>query len=354
VKKLKVLDLFSGVGGFSLGLERTGGFETVAFCEIDPYAQKVLKKHWPDVPIIDDIRNFDGIAADVICGGYPCQPFSNAGKRDGAADDRHLWPEMYRLIKSVKPRWVIAENVAGHITMGLDNVLSDLEAEGYAWWTFIIPAVAVDAKHRRDRVWILAHSESERSKKRTTGASTAQIDVADTRHTGIHQRWQLENAETENGEPGRVEPNELPEGRESTGTTMADTKSQRTGYERENIRPTFHEVNTPDDASGDCRGNDKHEHRQDVAHSIGAGLEGQPWHGANGNKPGRLCEEQDRPVSESGLCGNRQTRWEPEPAICRVAHGIPSRVDRLKCLGNAVVPQIPEMIGYAILEAEKA
>lgn len=163
---MKVLDLFSGIGGFSLGLERAG-METVAFCEIDPYCRKVLRKHWPDIPVFDDIHEVtpetlasEGIdAIDVVCGGYPCQPFSTAGKRECAEDDRHLWPEMYRIIKAVRPRWVFAENVAGHITMGLDDVLSDLEAEGYTCWSFVIPACAVDARHRRDRVWIVAHSE---------------------------------------------------------------------------------------------------------------------------------------------------------------------------------------------------
>jgi DNA (cytosine-5)-methyltransferase 1 len=157
---LKVLDLFSVIGGFSLGLERTGGFETVAFCEIDPFCQKVLKKHWPDVPIYNDVRtlNYDG-PVDVITGGYPCQPFSLAGKRQGESDDRHLWPAMFSLVKKHRPSWVIGENVAGHIGMGLDDVLSDLEGEAYAVRTFVIPACAVDAPHRRDRVWIVAHTD---------------------------------------------------------------------------------------------------------------------------------------------------------------------------------------------------
>ncbi len=157
---MKVLDLFSGIGGFSLGLERAG-METVAFCEIEPFCRRVLNKHWPDVPIFGDIRGLDGKrfkgAVDVVCGGYPCQPFSTAGKRKGKADDRHLWPEMYRIIKTIRPRWVIAENVAGHVNLGLDDVLSDLEAQNYTSWTFIIPACAVGHYQRRDRVWILSN-----------------------------------------------------------------------------------------------------------------------------------------------------------------------------------------------------
>ena len=164
---MKVLDLFSGIGGFSLGLE-AAGFETAAFCEYDQEAQKVLRKNWPDVPIFSDVRTLtkqelqdNGIQnIGLICGGYPCQPFSLAGERRGAEDDRHLWPEMFRLVKELRPTWVIGENVAGHINMGLDEVLADLETEGYTARTFVIPACAVDAHHRRDRVWTVAHTSS--------------------------------------------------------------------------------------------------------------------------------------------------------------------------------------------------
>jgi site-specific DNA-cytosine methylase len=160
MEKLRVLSLFAGIGGFDLGLERTGGFSTVAFCEIEPFAQRVLKKHWPHVHCFDDVRKLTGAdigPVDVICGGYPCQPFSTAGKRQGKEDDRHLWPEFMRLVVELRPTWVIGENVAGHISMGLDDVLADLEAEGYACRTFVVPACAVGASHRRDRVWTVAH-----------------------------------------------------------------------------------------------------------------------------------------------------------------------------------------------------
>jgi DNA (cytosine-5)-methyltransferase 1 len=164
---MKVLDLFSGIGGFSLGLE-AAGFETAAFCEYDQEAQKVLRKNWPDVPIFSDVRTLtkqelqdNGIQnIGLICGGYPCQPFSVAGERRGAEDDRHLWPEMFRLVQELRPTWVIGENVAGHINMGLDEVLADLENENYTARTFVIPACAVDAHHRRDRVWTVAHTSS--------------------------------------------------------------------------------------------------------------------------------------------------------------------------------------------------
>jgi DNA (cytosine-5)-methyltransferase 1 len=157
---LKHLDLFSGIGGFALAA-RNVGWQTVGFCESEPFCQSVLRKHWPDVPIHDDVRTLTSDAVgsvDIITGGYPCQPFSLAGERRGQDDDRHLWPHFARLIRELRPRWVLGENVAGHITLGLDDVLADLEGLGYAWEAFVIPAVAVDARHRRDRVWIAAHA----------------------------------------------------------------------------------------------------------------------------------------------------------------------------------------------------
>ncbi|SDH85081.1 DNA (cytosine-5)-methyltransferase 1 [Aneurinibacillus thermoaerophilus] len=169
---MKMLDLFSGIGGISLAAD-WAGIETVAFCEIEPFCQKVLRKHWPDVPIFDDVTKLskqtlteagvidDERAIDIICGGYPCQPFSNAGKRAGTKDDRHLWPEMFRLIQELRPTWVVGENVAGHVSMGLGDVLSDLESEGYQTRAFLIPACAVGAIHRRDRVFVVAHSNNK-------------------------------------------------------------------------------------------------------------------------------------------------------------------------------------------------
>ncbi len=170
MSKLRLLDLFSGIGGASLGLHRTGGFRTVAFCEIEPFPRKVLKKNFPGIPIFKDVRELHAEdlpePVDVIWGSYPCQPFSVAGKQRGEDDDRHLWPEVIRLVRECKPELVLCENVAGHIQLGLDTVLSDLESEGYTTETFIIPACAVNAIHRRDRVWIMAYSKRKRSQRR--------------------------------------------------------------------------------------------------------------------------------------------------------------------------------------------
>lgn len=165
---MKHIDLFSGIGGFALAASWVWGaeHEVVAFCEIDPFCQRVLHKHWPGVPIINDVREVSGETVrgpvDLLTGGFPCQPYSVAGKRGGAADDRALWTEMRRVTEDVRPRWVLGENVAGFVGMGLDDCLSDLEALGYAVWPVVIPACAVGAPHRRDRVWIVAHASSER------------------------------------------------------------------------------------------------------------------------------------------------------------------------------------------------
>ena len=166
------LDLFSGIGGFALAC-RWLGIETIGFCEIEPYAQRVLRKNFPGIRIFEDVRKLqtDELPRPwIITGGYPCQPFSQAGKRRGEEDDRHLWPAMFEIIRSCRPDWVLAKNVAGHVNMGLDEVLSDLEGEDYTVQPLIIPACAVDAPHRRDRVWIVAHSSQ--TKYRYLGIST--------------------------------------------------------------------------------------------------------------------------------------------------------------------------------------
>ena len=166
-KKLKFISLFSGIGGFDLGLERAG-MECIAQVEIDPFCNKVLNKHWPNVQKFGDIKNFGKHSikeetVDLICAGVPCQPASIAGKRRGTKDDRWLWGETYRIIREVKPEWVLLENVKGLISLesGLvfENLLLELESYGYKTETFIIPACAVNAPHRRDRVWIIANSE---------------------------------------------------------------------------------------------------------------------------------------------------------------------------------------------------
>jgi len=172
-KEITHIDLFSGIGGFTLAGE-WAGFKTISFCEKEEFCQKVLKKHWPEIPIIAEIRDFDGTkyrGATLLTGGFPCQPFSVAGQRRGKEDDRYLWPEMLRVIKEAKPPWILAENVPGIFRMALDTVLADLENEGYATGTFIIPACGLNAPHRRNRAWIIANSINDRMRRGNHGDS---------------------------------------------------------------------------------------------------------------------------------------------------------------------------------------
>ena len=278
---MKVLDLFSGIGGFSLGLE-WAGMSTIAMCEKDPHCRKILAKHWPDLPIHEDIRNLDGQefagTIDVVCGGFPCQPFSVAGTRRGKDDDRHLWPEMLRVIQEVKPRWVIGENVFGFINMALDDVQSDLEREHYEVRKFVLPAVAVDAKHRRDRVFVIAYRDPS---------------LADT-----HSEGQLQQARTEQEVGG-----------------WSSNSGQKDVANSHHQRPQ----------GGLCW-------RQDQKR------QGQLGHAGCGSTAHR------QPIEDG---------WCPEPNVGRVAHGISNRVDRLKGLGNAVVPQLIQAIGEIIIKADR-
>ena len=168
---MRVIDLFSGIGGFSLGLERAG-CRTVQFCEVDPFCRAVIRRHWPHVPIHGDIKTFhpERGSADIVCGGFPCQPFSSAsrGRRIGKDDDRFLWPEMYRVISECEPSWVIGENVARLDGMALDQVVADLEAIGYEVAPpFEIPACAVGHDHHRPRLWICGHANRDGEPRRT-------------------------------------------------------------------------------------------------------------------------------------------------------------------------------------------
>ena len=152
------LDLFSGIGGFALAAE-AAGWNTVGFAEVDDYASRVLKRHWPDVPNFRDVRNVPAMPVDLVTGGFPCQPFSHAGKQRGREDARYLWPDMLKVVQKCKPSWVLGENVPGIVNMELENVCLDLEAKGYEVWPLDIPACAAGAWHRRARIWIVAYAE---------------------------------------------------------------------------------------------------------------------------------------------------------------------------------------------------
>jgi len=281
--RLKHLDLFSGIGGFSLGLESCGLAETVAFCDYDPYCQKILKKHWKDVPIYNDVKELtyeklkaDGIdKIEILTGGYPCQPFSVAGKQRAEKDPRHLWPEMFRLIKECRPTWIIGENVGGHIKLGLDTVLSDLESEGYSTRTFSISASSIGANHKRERIWIMANSNSNDG--RTRNSSEPQERQTRVEHGSSSTRQFIEKS----------------------NSYVANTESSNR-YE--------YEINR--------------EHGKVKTQEIFRNRSGLP---------------------------RESTWWSLEPEVGRVAYGIPNRMDRLKSLGNSVVPQIPYLLGLSIM-----
>lgn len=199
---MKVAGLFSGIGGFELGFERAG-FEVVAMCEIDPFCRDVLRKHWPGVPIFGDIRTvtretfeiFDCLP-DVITGGFPCQPFSSAsrGRRKGTSDDRHLWPEMLRIISECKPTWVVGENVTELDGLALDEVVSDLEGIGYEVGPpFEVPACAIGQDHWRPRLWILGHTNSQSKPSRTVNAEVARVPRRDRVSSGVGETDGLSN-----------------------------------------------------------------------------------------------------------------------------------------------------------------
>lgn len=278
--------LFTGIGGLDLGFERAG-MVCAYQVEIDDFCQKVLAKHWPNVPRFKDVKNVGKQnlpTTDVICGGFPCQPHSLAGQRRGADDDRNLWPEYLRIVDELRPGVVVGENVPGIITSMLDKVLFDLEGIGYTAQTFIVPACAFGAPHRRDRIWIVAYSN------------------------GAEWRTISQRNEPHRNDAGRQE------------------------------APSGFRVCNQNDGIGP------------LANTRGARLERGEWSGTF----------QRREAVTHGATSerNRNTGWEQNwlevaTRLCRVDDGIPDRVDRLKSLGNAVVPQVAEWIGNRVVELYK-
>jgi len=317
---LKHLDLFSGIGGFSLGLESAGLVETVAFCDFDQYCQKVLKKNFPGVPVYGDVKelNHDKLKADgidqidIITGGYPCQPFSVAGRKKGEEDPRHVWPEMFRLIQELRPTWVIGENVGGHIKLGLDSVLENLESEGYSARTFSISASSIGANHKRERVWIVAHS-NEMQRQFLRGQKSEQ------------------RQETFEGTSER------------SGTPISMANSERLGRTEGTEKSKELEREESSDQLDHCgEGCTKCQSCQTMANSEGSNRNEHETNREHGK-----ASPQEIFGDGSSVCGV-SAWWSVEPSVGRVAHGVPDRVDRLKCLGNSVVPQIPYVIGLSL------
>ena len=481
---IKILDVCSGIGGFSLGLEATGGFDTVAFCEYDEFCRKVLNKHWPDVPIYKDLKEIGNEPTrliqefDLICGGIPCQPFSLAGKQKGKEDDRHLWPYMFKIIKHKKPTWVIVENVGGFVNVALDDVCLDLETEGYATQSFIIPACGVEAPHKRDRIWILGknvgdttvngrtkdkpseeegrvvgQSEEGRVLESEGASDRGASDVVDSKRNEHNREIGGGNGEEredekrqgeedsasrissgasglrvsnqghegsrdvadsnsghDNGEKEEVRTRGQASDDGSTGggtEDVADTKSNGEDGVSRKPKSEHDQGDTRLESSSSNNGRSERESKQDVADSESVisnggghkklteerkrqeqlGRESSVGFGedvANPNSEGlqrskeagdpqESREEREQLTARQGSSsseGNAESElggmvdgvssrldghqgFRVEPDIPRVAENIPDRVNRLKSLGNSIVPQIIYHIGMAILEEEK-
>ncbi len=328
---MRHLDLFSGIGGFALAAA-WAGFTTVGFSEIDLYASKVLRRHWPNVQNFGDVRSVPSMSnITLITGGFPCQPFSSAGKRKGREDDRHLWPEFNRIIHAIKPAWVVAENVTGIIDMELDNVLDDLERAGYETGTYIIPASAIGAPHRRERVWIVAHSLRERCHNGIDHAAQHKIQ----------DNWQRDIATSKSEWSGLfpkswstfdlkswlqpiTDPNSVQRETSSTNPQAMPKRSERSDTSREN--------------------------------SLSSNANGVTSEQAN-SETFTVSTERDTRERHTGL--NRksitQLDWdENEPPFPGVDDGLSHIVDRNKSLGNAIVPQVVYPILRAIALMEKS
>ena len=308
MNKLKLLDLFSGIGGFSYALEQTQGFETIAFCEKDAFCQKVLQKHWNNIKIYDDIRDIKGstIKADIVTGGFPCQPFSVAGKQRGTDDDRYLWDETIRVVAETKPKWFIGENVDGLVNISegkvLQQIQKDLEAESFQVQCLIIPASGIGAWHQRKRIWIVGYSEHNGSLSNSENWIRQQT------------KWQRRKSfrgrsndrswfENERSKAKSNVPNSeiLRHGRRSgEECRIKERKLQQTEQKRSSFRSEAERCSSQDDTSS--------------------------W-------------------------------WQTQSKLCGVPNGISygldkDRTNRIKSLGNSIVPEIVKELGLAILAAE--
>jgi DNA (cytosine-5)-methyltransferase 1 len=303
---LKVLDLFSGIGGFSLGLESTGHFETIAFVEKDEFCQKVLKKNFKNIPIEGDIRNVKGekYKADVVTGGFPCQPFSVAGKRKGTDDDRYLWDETIRVVRECKPKYFIGENVEGLINiqqgMVLRQVQTDLEKEGFEVQCLIIPASGIGAWHQRKRVWIIGCnvSNSDSRMRRRWGTIG---------ESGANEIWGFYSSEKKQ--------------------SSNDIRSKTIGCD-----DILREENVTNTTS-------KTMHKESGIHF-----------------QSESCKREINNNNTNSTTENK-TWWQTQSELCGVPNGVSYKLDkdranRVKALGNSIVPQIARELGKAIIEAE--
>ena len=326
---MRHVDLCSGIGGFALGFEWAGLSYPVMFCDIEKWSRHIVSKHWPDVPIAKDVKELandpDGLIpeCDILTAGYPCQPFSLAGERRGSEDDRHIWPYILSIVQRKRPSWCVFENVYGHVSMGLDEVLSDLEGKSYATRPFIVPAAACDAPHRRDRVWIIARN------------------VGNSQNNGCKQWSDVKRERAKNKQEQRPSVWSEPSG---SGEDVADTKGLHGNVSREHSKQGQRQKPQFGDSGGS----------NNLADTSGQRLQGSKRLRENEKEVGERRESANGSASQRSNDGRRQANlWLPEPSVGRVVNGIPRRVDRLRGLGNAIVPQIAMRIGQTIKAVEE-
>ena len=438
---IRLLDLFSGIGGFSYAAEKlVGGNETVAFCEQDEFCQQVLRKHWKDVPIYDDVRTIDATGLgniDIVAGGFPCQAVSQAGLQKATEDDRWLWDEMLRIIQDCKPRWVIGENVVGliNINQGIlfEQVQTDLEKEGYSVQSVVIPAASKNAPHRRDRVWIIANTNNTRNRTSSTNIDKEQQTIAQewkeqslfepSRHNevmadtenrrGEQTEWQgwessrrgsqdINGSETEREETDRSDAtySESEGLAHSNEREICETKqpgmdsdekgnwcglrsksSRRNQLSGENVADTERKsINDTNSGWNNRFEKEKQKTRTTHGSSGGQDVSNSNSHRSETRLSGQI-KGQKRDTEKSINRDNRQRGWETsndkatkqrmgdlvngiskgllehfdrEPEdIPRVTSGEKDRANKLKALGNSIVPQVAAEIFIAIKYQEE-
>ena len=387
---LRHVDLCSGIGGFALGFQWAELSKTIMFCDTEKWCREILAKNFPNVPITNDVKELANDPErlvpdhDILTAGYPCQPFSVAGRQKGEKDDRHIWPYIFRIIACKRPTWCVFENVYGHVALGLDKVLADLESEGYSTRTFIVPACGKDAPHRRDRLWIIARvvADSESGGRgrngdldETQGSSQSDATQSDS-FGGISSRPDIVGNSEHDGslatEIGRSDEENARGSEEGSETTEQSSGASGSGHDETLSRSKSHVADSESErhrgGSSEERGDKQRivfSHEQEGS-SVGSEVEGRS------SSCGEDVADSDDEGSQGGIHRGKNSErqsfdghsgrsrsthrqpeqdfWAVEPDVGRVAHGIPRRVDRLKGLGNAIVPQISMQIGLAIKE----
>jgi DNA (cytosine-5)-methyltransferase 1 len=374
---LKLLDLFSGIGGFSLGMEATNRIKTIAFVEKDKFCQKVLNKNFKNIPIEEDIRNVKGsnYTADIVSGGFPCQPFSVAGKRKGKDDDRYLWDETIRVVAETKPKWFVGENVEGIINISngtvLQQIQQDLEKEGFQVQCLVIPASGVGAWHQRKRVWIIGCNVSNSNSNRNTN----EIE----RSNGEKEKVQREHRQKDSStwEFIRTNSNDVPNtnsGNVETGCKRQrrirqESEGERSSSNAANIRQTLSNSKSMRYGGGSGKecGNQGwnfqqskqkgSEVRSEAQGCSSQTLSNTDSKGLQGCSLPTELEREQRQVITKRDTEKQQTWWEAQSSLCGVPDGISyeldkDRTNRIKALGNSIVPLIAYEIGKAIISAE--